>query len=223
VVAEAASDTARATTLEYAALREVDTANGHLRTRQMNRRASPKPVVRGAMTIAVVGFMTVVTSCGPGATRPSVGGSGVLTASHVSSRTAGSKAGASPGHTVIGNATQSWTYPGFQATLDPPGNARPTLTASDAVALCGEEGSGVSCEPGRPASIELGHLTDAGMGINQRLVWAMSWDAVNCQVYGPAGRPTSGSHVNDATGCNFVSFVDATSGANPMAILRAGI
>jgi hypothetical protein len=61
------------------------------------------------------------------------------------------------------------------------------------------------------------------MGINGRLVWALSWDGVNCMVMGPDGRPSVGSGVNDATGCNFVSIVDATTGANPMSMLGAGI
>ena len=119
---------------------------------------------------------------------------------------------------------RSVSYPGFGATtLDPPGTVTPKLTPSEAIALCSQPGSDVSCGTGQPTSIELGVLSDSGMGIDRLLVWAISWDGVNCQVMGPEGRPSPGPGVNDTSGCNFVTFVDATTGANPMAMLGAGI
>jgi hypothetical protein len=81
----------------------------------------------------------------------------------------------------------------------------------------------VSCESGQPTSIELGLLTDFGMGVDRMLVWAISWDGVNCMLLGPEGQPSPGPDVNDTSGCNFVTFVDATTGANPMAMRGAGI
>lgn len=56
------------------------------------------------------------------------------------------------------------------------------------------------------------------MGINDELVWAMTWTSVSCDLMGPPGRPSPGPDVNDTTGCDFVTFVNATTGDNPEAI-----
>lgn len=188
----------------------------------MNRALPPSRVLRsGACTIAVVAFIVGMTSCGVQMQR-SAAAHADLSAARVATGAKTSETSALARHTRVRNVPQSTSYPGFGATLDPPGNAKPVVTASEAIALCGKAGSQVSCEPGQPDSIELGILSDPGMGIDQRLVWAISWDAVNCMVLGPYGQPSSPPSF-DATGCNFVSMVDATTGVNPMAMIGAGI
>jgi hypothetical protein len=64
-------------------------------------------------------------------------------------------------------------------------------------------------------------LTDTGMGIQGELVWAMTWTNVNCDLMGPQGRPAQPPTANDATGCDFVTFVNAATGVNPEAIRGA--
>jgi hypothetical protein len=173
----------------------------------------------GTSTIALIAFVAFVvaaTSCGADVAH-SVTGNAELSASHAA-------AGSTRSETwTLRPVTHSVTYPGFEATLDPPGTAKPNLTPAEAVALCSQPGSDVSCETGQPSSIELGLLSDSGMGIDRLLVWAMSWDGVNCMLMGPDGRPSPGPGVNDTSGCNFVTFVGATTGTNPMAIRGAGI
>lgn len=113
------------------------------------------------------------------------------------------------------------TYPGSGARLDPPGTLLPSLSAATVLGYCSIPQSGVACETGQPRSAGLGLLTDTGMGIQGELVWAMTWTNVNCDLMGPQGRPTPPPTVNDATGCDFVTFVNAATGVNPEAIRGA--
>lgn len=113
------------------------------------------------------------------------------------------------------DARSSIAYPGTGALLEAPGAASPVLTAAQALKLCSTPHYGVSCEAGPPASATLGKLADAGMGIDDELVWALTWTSVNCELMGPVNRPAPGPLVNDATGCDFVTFINATSGSNP--------
>jgi hypothetical protein len=112
-------------------------------------------------------------------------------------------------------------YPGAGAQIDPPGMLLPSLSAATVLGFCSIPQSGVACETGQPRSVELGLLTDTGMGIHGELVWAMTWTNVNCDLVGPQGRPTPPPTVNDATGCDFVTFVNAATGVNPEAIRGA--
>ena len=113
------------------------------------------------------------------------------------------------------------TYPGAGAQIDPPGTLLPSLSAATVLGFCSIPQSGVACETGKPRSVELGLLTDTGMGIHGQLVWAMTWTNVNCDLMGPQGRPSPPPTVNDATGCDFVTFVNAATGVNPEAIRGA--
>ncbi len=113
------------------------------------------------------------------------------------------------------------TYPGAGAQLAPPGTLLPSLSAATVLGYCSIPPSGAACETGQPRSVELGLLTDAGMDIQGELVWAMTWTNVNCDLMGPQGRPTPPPTVNDTTGCDFVTFVDAATGVNPEAIRGA--
>lgn len=122
----------------------------------------------------------------------------------------------------VGDLSQPVDYSQFGTRLDPPGQAAPSLSATDAVALCLNPQSGVACETGQPMSIALALVTDAGMGIHRRLMWVMSWASVGCDVMGPA-HANPGPLLNEVTGCDFVTFVDADTGANPMAIRGAGL
>jgi len=119
---------------------------------------------------------------------------------------------------VVGVVAASLTYPGAGVQLDPPGTVLPSLSAATVIGLCGSPQANVTCETGQPKSVELGVLNDAGMHIQGELVWAMTWTNVNCDLMGPQGRPSPNPRVNDATGCDFVTFVDATNGVNPEAI-----
>jgi hypothetical protein len=94
----------------------------------------------------------------------------------------------------------------------------PSLSAAMVLRLCSSPDSSVSCEAGQPETMDLGLLTDTGMGINDELVWAMTWTSVSCDLMGPQGRPSPGPDVNEATGCDFVTFVNAKTGDNPEAI-----
>lgn len=123
---------------------------------------------------------------------------------------------------VVGDLSKPVDYPQFDVRLDPPGQAVPSLPATDAVASCLNPEGGVACETGQPMSVALALVTDAGMGIQQRLMWVLSWKSVGCDVMGP-GRASPGPFVNDVTGCDFVTFVDADTGANPMAIRGPGL
>lgn len=120
---------------------------------------------------------------------------------------------------AAGVVTTRLTYAGTGARLDPPGAAMPLLSAATVLRLCSSANSKVACETGPPESVDLGVLTDTGMHINDELVWAMTWTRVNCDLMGPANRPSP--RVNDATGCDFVTFVDAKTGDNPEAIRGA--
>lgn len=122
---------------------------------------------------------------------------------------------------VTGTVSAPVVYPGTGTQLDPPGILVPSLSAVTAVDSCSLPQAHVICELGHPASIELGLLRDAGMQINGELVWAMTWTSVSCDVMGPYNRPTLNPKVNGATGCDFVSFVDANTGGNPEAIRGA--
>ncbi len=148
-----------------------------------------------------------------------VGGS-LLLFHHSASAPAGHTTSPSPaGQQVLtGNVLTRITYPGTNAYLDPPGSLQPSLTATTVLGFCSPPQSTVTCETGPPKSVELGILADAGMGIHGELVWAMTWTGVGCDPMGPAGRPTPGTSVNDATGCDLVTFVDASTGNNPEAI-----
>jgi hypothetical protein len=113
------------------------------------------------------------------------------------------------------------TYPGAGAQIDPPGTLLPSLSAATVLGFCSIPRSDVACETGQPRSVVLGLLTDTGMGIQGELVWAMTWTDVNCDLMGPQGRPTPPPTVNDVTGCDFVTFVNAATGGNPEAIRGA--
>ena len=113
------------------------------------------------------------------------------------------------------------TYPGAGVQLDPPETLLPSLSAATVLGFCSIPQSYVACETGHPRSVVLGLLTDTGMGIRDELVWAMTWTNVNCDLMGPQGRPTPPPPINDATGCDFVTFVNATTGVNPEAIRGA--
>ncbi len=119
---------------------------------------------------------------------------------------------------TVGRARLPINYPGMGAVLEAPGVTAPVLTAAGAIAMCSTPHYGVSCEVGPPASATLGTLVDAGMGIEDELVWALTWTSVNCELMGPPNRPAPGPLVNDVTGCEFVTFIDATSGSNPETI-----
>jgi hypothetical protein len=119
---------------------------------------------------------------------------------------------------VTGTVSMLESYPGTGVQLHPPGPLLPTLSAATVLGFCSIPQSTVTCETGPPKSIDLGLLTDTGMGIQSELVWAMTWTSVNCDVMGPFGRPTPNPRVNDATGCDLVTFVDAKTGRNPEAI-----
>lgn len=119
---------------------------------------------------------------------------------------------------VTGNVLMPVSYPGTGASLDPPGSLHPTLSAVAVLKFCSPVQSTVACETGPPRAVQLGLLTDAGMGIQAELVWAITWTGVGCDPMGPLGRPSPGPNVNDATGCDFVTFVDARTGKNPEAI-----
>jgi hypothetical protein len=109
-------------------------------------------------------------------------------------------------------------YTGAGVELDPPGALAPSLSAVSALDLCSKSNSTVTCEQGQPASITLGLLTDGGMQINGELVWAITWTNVTCDLMGPKGLPSLPPTVNDASGCDLVTFIDAKTGDNPEAI-----
>lgn len=123
---------------------------------------------------------------------------------------------------VVGDLSKPVDYPQFDVRLDPPGRAVPILSATSAVASCSNPHGGVTCETGQPMSVVLALLTDAGMGIERRLMWVMSWKSVGCDVMGP-GYASPGPLVNDVTGCDFVTFVDADTGASFIAIRGPGL
>jgi hypothetical protein len=162
----------------------------------------------------------VLAGCGPGAQASqrqtriengSVVGGVQSTHAHVVVRASKTEITASVARSPI-------TYLGTGSLLDAPGGATPVLTDAQAIAMCSTPHYGVSCEAGPPASATLGKLVNAGMGIDGELVWALAWTSVNCELFGPWNRPAPGPLVNDATGCDFVTFIDATSGSNPEAV-----
>ena len=122
---------------------------------------------------------------------------------------------------LIATVSAPVTYPGAGVQLVPPGTLLPSLTAATVLGFCSVPQSQIACETGHPRSVVLGLLTDTGMGIRDELVWAMTWTNVNCGLMGPQGRPNAPSTVNDATGCDFVTFVNAATGVNPEAIRGA--
>jgi hypothetical protein len=147
---------------------------------------------------------------------------GVATATPASSPApAGVALSPTPSKVVTGVLSTPLVYPGSGAQLDPPGALLPSLSAATVLGSCSRPQSNVTCETGQPKSIELGLLTDTGMQIRGELVWAMTWTNVSCDLMGPQHRPSPNPRVNDATGCDLVTFVDAMSGVNPEAIRGA--
>lgn len=172
--------------------------------------------MRQVLTVAALGACTIAACGGSAAGRSPTRMSSL--ASHASTIERSPQAV----KTVL-TATLSTpvTYAGAGAQIDPPGTLRPSLSAASVLGFCSIPQSGVACETGQPRSVELGLLTDTGMGIQGELVWAMTWTNVNCDLIGPQGRPNPPPTVNDATGCDFVTFVNAATGVNPEAIRGA--
>lgn len=171
--------------------------------------------MRQLITVAAVSACTIA-ACGgsPGWTAARTSS----TTSHASTIESSSQA---VKKVVIEPLSTPLTYPGAGVQIDPPGTLLPSLSAATVLGSCSIPQRDVACETGQPKSVVLGLLTDNGMHIQGELVWAMTWTNVNCDVMGPQGRPTSQPGVNDATGCDFVTFVDATTGDNPEAIRGA--
>lgn len=176
-----------------------------------------------AANVVVVCSAVLLAGCGAvsGTSNPTgaAAATGELTTSHLSAPQ--QTIPPSPANRMVGDLSQAVDYPQFGTRLDPPGQAAPSLSATDAVTLCSNPHSGVTCEPGQPMSIALALVTDAGMGMHRRLMWVMSWASVGCGLIGPAHTHPD-PLVSDVT-CDFVTFVDANTGANSMAIRGAGL
>jgi hypothetical protein len=113
-----------------------------------------------------------------------------------------------PAGTASGPLVQAQDY-ASNVHLDPPGNAVANLSASDAFAACNNRST--ACMPSAPTRVELALMTAANYGDDHRLVWAITWSHVDCMLFGPPGQPSPRANV--ATGCDFVTFIDADSGA----------
>ena len=120
---------------------------------------------------------------------------------------------ASEGTTVAALA-QARDYSGAQVQLDPPGSASPAVNADRALAACSTMSA--ACHSGSPSKEELALMTNPGFGYDQKLVWAITWSGVSCMNFGPPGQPSPG--VNMATGCEFVTFIDASTATYLFAI-----
>ena len=113
------------------------------------------------------------------------------------------------------------TIPNASITMAPPAAKQvAAIQAKDALTACT---SGVASCPDGPATAELAVATDTASGradaagnvtllMDHRLVWALSWNNVQCSHSGPP--PAPGASVGSRlTACDVVVFVDATSGA----------
>ncbi|MGH7722596.1 MAG: hypothetical protein ACRENL_07170 [Candidatus Dormibacteria bacterium] len=101
-------------------------------------------------------------------------------------------------------------YGAVGVRLDPPApDATASQTADQAMAECAARLA--VCAAGSPQTAELGLLTDKQFADSHRLVWALTWKHVACDVFGP-GRATPGAALNLSSGCAFVTFIDARSG-----------
>ena len=113
-------------------------------------------------------------------------------------------------------------YAGASVHFDPPGAAVAAVAPGALVAQCGTHPAcydltlSAACSTGSPAKIELGKVTQTLGGASGTLAWAMSWPHVDCMAMGP--RPTT-EPSSFRTGCEWVAFIDATTGKFIAAIL----
>lgn len=184
-------------------------------------RSTGGRTVFGGIRLWPLGFFALLLAgCGTSLHGPS--GAGAQPASNQSQlaaqQTLNVQNTATPGSgdvaPAVGALSATRTY--GPVRLDPPGADVAKTTALQAAALCTHRAA--PCYGPNPQEVDLAAFSDPNTGDTRRLVWALIWSHVDCLPLGPPGRPTFGANVNITTGCDFVSFVDANTGAYFLAV-----
>jgi hypothetical protein len=164
------------------------------------RSGSAIAMARGIAATAAVIASLAITACG--AYTPSPGAQPLEVAPRPLSA-------ALPTGTAVSTVNQPRDYPTAQVHLDPPSTTNPTISATAALGTCADPNA--VCHEGAPTTEELVLLTDVHFGYNHRIVWVLTWSHVNCMPFGPPNQPSP--KYNMKTGCDFITFLDAGTGA----------